>query len=147
MAPNRAEAVLKKLGFAMLASGVFATAGGCASGPKFKSLGPAEYVFTVVFENGCPKKVAVDFKNCLDGAADCVYARRGDTVTFVSSTPSNDFSIRFDPFKKGAISSRGGRISEVLDSPRGKSGKVYTFSVLSDPPDKCPALDPQIILD
>lgn len=108
----------------------------------------------------CPTGVDVPApkSQCFDPSGkhvrDCVVSTRGDKVVF-SSRPATaggptdlPFTVWFDPFKKGALSSRPSGPAPLpqqaeatvdLDAP----AKAYVYSVTAP---NCPPLDPRIIV-
>lgn len=148
-----------------LALGAAVTAGGCGAGqapgapvrapaPQARALEvryspDGAYSFAITFDaKGCPTSALASLLNCPADASgavpkDCVRARKREKVSFVA-TPPAPFLLQFDPFKKGTF--KPNPAGETIDA-FGMPGKPYTFNVLSDPPDRCAPLDPQIIVD
>ncbi len=138
---------------AAVAVGALLVASGCASAPRPPPAATsARYVFTIQFDNGCPTAAEADVKNCDAGKQpndpaqrkDCVRAVKGDTIVF-EAKPSTSFYLQFDPFKHGTFRPPVGGM--IVDTKGAPAGKPFSFNVLSDPPEKCPALDPQIIIN
>lgn len=151
MLSNRAATRMAR---AALALGAM-IAGGCASHRPVPPppVPTATYRFTIDFDgNGCPTKATSSVRNC-DASLqpnddrqrkDCLRVQRGETVGF-EGKPSAGFFLQFDPFKHGTFRPppAGGLRVDVA----GNGGKPFTFNVLSDPPEKCPPLDPQIVVN
>lgn len=72
----------------------------------------------------------------------CLKAKRGDSVVFTSSPAGLDFTLYFDPFKKGALDSKKGVLVQNVspDAPY----KTYSYNLTAP---GCPIIDPDITID
>jgi hypothetical protein len=159
------------IGRTFLAGAAALLAGGCASGPRVTGFAPLPddrykaggkpnrtdpYVFTVRLVNGCPTNPEMEekFRNCPDAKPDCVRVRRGQTVKFTAATPKDSFVLQLDPFGVARLTVTGGTYTDAGGTPKdavfdalpdGKLG-AYLFGIAGTDP-KCPAVDPELILD
>ncbi|MBK9516380.1 MAG: hypothetical protein IPO09_03305 [Anaeromyxobacter sp.] len=135
-------------------------AAGCAGGPTRPLPGPhalsVNFRVDPTLDRACPFEVVVDEtgSRCLEGflfpsrQKDCLNVGRGDEVTFTARLVGRerppgqlDFALDFDPFRRGSLPSRDGRLSLRID-PRSPP-KTYTFNVFSG---DCPVVDPRIVI-
>jgi hypothetical protein len=72
----------------------------------------------------------------------CLHPNRLDWVTFASDPVDKAFTIYFDPFKKGAMSSDKYGVLETRIAPAAPH-KTYSYNVVAP---NCPILDPTIIV-
>lgn len=140
--------------FVNAALALAAIAIGCA-GPVVRPTAPptvptVNYRFTIDFDTGgCPTSAVPSVANCdvqpgePGPRPDCLKVARGETVGFVSAKPNVGFFLQFDPFKHGTFRPPPGGLKVDVAGTR---AKPFTFNVMSDPPEKCPPLDPQIIV-
>jgi hypothetical protein len=103
----------------------------------------------------CPDRVTVvDGSRCAKDRSktDCVELDKGAWVRFVAELDGTsaygdlEFSLDFDPFKKGGNPFKGKHkdwLDLKLDQDSPGAGKAYTYNVFSG---TCPVIDPQIII-
>jgi hypothetical protein len=141
---------------AVVALGLLLAGGGCASREPYKRF-LASYTinveFTKVANDLCATAVDTQVRNCnKDRPKDCLRAGRGQKVTFqavdaAGNKITNDFEIRFDPFKNSTIRSANGVTPpHTIDGPVAPD-KAYPFNVYTAGLPACPVIDPQIIIE
>lgn len=135
--PRSATAPLATLTLTLLA-------GGCAAGTS-SLLPPGTTPDVVVnFAAGCPVGATVAGPRQCKGdpkQESCLLVQKGDWVTFASSPPGKEFTLYFDPFKKGGITAPKGEAKEKIDPAA--PAKTYSYNIVAP---GCPIIDPRIIV-